>query len=179
MSEIFEFQYSWEEYVKFNRECELNYISYDSLELRANPEKRISDLNKISKVNHFRIMYNYELDSFNVEGNQKNYELASETIDLFGGLNRDIPTILDITSMNIRVLGTFLHSMKHLEFKTILCVYCEPYRYVKAPLKEEDCFRDAFQLYKHFKGVSPIPGYVRANDKNLEEKMDCFFRIRR
>ena len=77
--------------------------------------------------------------------------------------------------MNLRLMGTLLFNIKKIGFKEVYCLYTEPLRYCKnINENEKEEFVDRFDLYKKFRGIDPIPGFLRANDDKLEEKWIAF-----
>lgn len=77
--------------------------------------------------------------------------------------------------MNLRLMGTLLFNIKKIGFKEVYCLYTEPLRYCKnIDGSDEEEFVDRFDLYKKFRGIEPIPGFLRANDDKLDEKWIAF-----
>ena len=68
-----------------------------------------------------------------------------------------------------------LFNIKKNGFDKVFCLYTEPLRYCKnINQNDQDEFVDRFDLYKKFRGIEPIPGFLRANDDKLEEKWIVF-----
>lgn len=176
MSDFFECVYFWAEFNNLVASSKINYISYESQEKRADSSKRLIDLSIKNKVENYCLTYNYDDDNFKLSGTKELFDLRSRTCMFLRKLSLDDILILDITSMNLRVLGALLNNIKILRFKQVYCVYTEPYRYKKTSynVAEEYHCNDAFELYKKFKGVTPIPGFLRGNDNNLNEKWVIF-----
>lgn len=175
MSNYFEFTYIWDEYIQLHNSEDIQYISYSSDEVRADTSSRIVDLVKNNKVVPFQVIYDYDKDSLYIEPFKEEYDLTSQTLSFLEKLNKFEIVILDITAMNIRVMGALLNGIKQLKFEKVLCVYTEPNRYVKSQSDDNDSgYNDVFELYKKFRGITPIPGFMRDNINGLSEKWIVF-----
>ena len=111
--------------------------------------------------------YDYEKDCF--QCNKKLYDLKFHTRDFFSNFNKSDPILLNMTSLNLRLLGTLLFHIKKLAFKTIYCLYTEPLRYCKNSCNDGEIYADRFDLYKKFRGIEAIPGFLRENYENLPQ----------
>ena len=173
MGEYFEKMFFWEEFLCYYSKDKLNFIGNSSAEKRSENAGKIDKLNEQCKCTYFFLDYDYEEDSF--ECNNVKYDLKSQAYTFLQKLDKSIPVILNITSMNLRLMGTLLFNIKKIGFKEVHCLYTEPLRYCKnidGSDKEE--FIDRFDLYKKFRGIEPIPGFLRANDDKLDEKWIAF-----
>lgn len=173
MGKYFEKMFFWEEFLCFYSKDKLNFIGNSSSEKRSENTEKINKLNEQCKCIYFFLNYDYEEDSF--ECNNEKYDLKFQTFTFLHKLDRNIPVILNITSMNLRLMGTLLFNIKKIGFKEVYCLYTEPLRYCKnidGSDKEE--FVDRFDLYKKFRGIEPIPGFLRSNDDKLDEKWIAF-----
>ncbi len=173
MGEYFEKMFFWEEFLCFYSKDRINFIGNSSSEKRSDNTGKIDMLNKKCQCVYFFLDYDYEEDSF-ICNNEK-YDLKSQTFSFLQNLDRNVSILLNITSMNLRLMGTLLFNIKKIGFKEVYCLYTEPLRYCKninVGNKEE--FIDRFDLYKKFRGIEPIPGFLRANDNKLDEKWIVF-----
>ena len=173
MEHFFEKMFFWDEFLTYYSEKEINFIGNSSFEKRSNNDDKISQLNRKCKCNYYNLVYNYDDDTF--EYNKEEYDLKSKTFYFIESLRTDIPLLLNITSMNLRLMGTLLFNIKKIGFDKVFCLYTEPLRYCKNIGQDnQDEFIDHFDLYKKFRGIEPIPGFVRANDDKLKEKWIIF-----
>lgn len=173
MGKYFEKMFFWEEFLCFYSNDKLNFIGNSSSEKRSENTGKINKLNEQCKCTYFFLDYDYEEDSF--ECNNEKYDLKSQTFSFLQKFDKNIPVILNITAMNLRLMGTLLFNIKKIGFEEVYCLYTEPLRYCKnidGSDKEE--FVDRFDLYKKFRGIEPIPGFLRANDDKLDEKWIAF-----
>lgn len=173
MGKYFEKMFFWEEFLCFYSEDKLNFIGNSSSEKRSENTDKINKLNEQCKCTYFFLDYDYEEDSF--ECNNERYDLKSQTFTFLQNLDKSISVLLNITSMNLRLMGTLLFNIKKIGFKEVYCLYTEPLRYCKnIDTGEKEEFIDRFDLYKKFRGIEPIPGFLRANDDKLDEKWIAF-----
>lgn len=173
MGEYFEKMFFWEEFLCYYSKDKLNFIGNSSSEKRSENVGKIDKLNEQCKCTYFFLDYDYEEDSF--ECNNEKYDLKSQAFTFLRKLDKSIPVILNITSMNLRLMGTLLFNIKKIGFKEVYCLYTEPLRYCKnIDGSDEEEFVDRFDLYKKFRGIEPIPGFLRANDDKLDEKWIAF-----
>ncbi len=173
MGKYFEKMFFWEEFLCLYSKDKLNFIGNSSSEKRSDNTEQINKLNEQCKCIYYFFHYDYEEDSF--ECNNEKYDLKSQTFVFLRVLDKNIPVILNITSMNLRLMGTLLFNIKKIGFKEVYCLYTEPLRYCKnINENEKEEFVDRFDLYKKFRGIDPIPGFLRANDDKLEEKWIAF-----
>lgn len=173
MGQYFEKMFFWDEFLSYYSVNEINYIGNSSLEKRSNDTDKINQLNKKCKCTYYKLNYDYDDDTFKCDDTQ--YDLKSQTFHFIKRLNTRIPLILNITSMNLRLMGTLLFNIKKNGFDKVFCLYTEPLRYCKNINQDnQDEFVDRFDLYKKFRGIEPIPGFLRGNDDKLEEKWIVF-----
>ncbi len=173
MGGYFEKMFFWEEFLCYYSKDKLNFIGNSSSEKRSENVGKIDKLNEQCKCTYFFLDYDYEEDSF--ECNNEKYDLKSQAFTFLRKLDKSIPVILNITSMNLRLMGTLLFNIKKIGFKEVYCLYTEPLRYCKnIDGSDEEEFVDRFDLYKKFRGIEPIPGFLRANDDKLDEKWIAF-----
>lgn len=173
MGKYFEKMFFWEEFLCFFLKDKLNFIGNSSPEKRSENVSKISELNKKCNCTYFFLDYNYEEDLF--ECNNEKYDLKFQTFMFMQKLDKNIPVILNITSMNLRLMGTLLFNIKKIGYKEVYCLYTEPLRYCKNnDESDKGEFVDRFDLYKKFKGIEAIPGFLRANDDKLNEKWIAF-----
>ena len=132
----------------------------------------IKDLQRKGTCSVFSIDYHYESDAITFQDNE--YTLKQHLNQFVDMFEKNKPLLLNITAMDIRLLGALLYNIKKLGFSKVYCMYSEPLKYRKRA-QTDDCEGvDRFDLYKTFRGIQPIPGYLRANDDNLEEKWVAF-----
>lgn len=173
MEEYFEKLLYWDEFIQCCSTKNLYYIGNVSTEPRADNTSRIKELSKICSCSQILLEYDYEKDSFMYNGEQ--YNLKFQAKRLLNDLDKNVPIMLNITSMNLRLLGTLLFHIKKLSFEKVYCVYTEPLRYCKNKIGfEQQEYVDRFDLYKKFRGIEAIPGFLRENDKNLSERWVAF-----
>ncbi len=173
MGKYFEKMFFWEEFLCLFSKAKLNFIGNSSSEKRSDNTEKINRLNEQCECIYYFFDYDYEEDSF--ECNNERYDLKSQTFNFLQILDKNIPVILNITSMNLRLMGTLLFNIKKIGFQEVYCLYTEPLRYCKnINQNEKEEFIDRFDLYKKFRGIEPIPGFLRANDDKLEEKWIAF-----
>lgn len=171
MKKFFEKLLYWEEFVELYDNDNINFVGNISSEPRADDKEKIEQLSRKCKCSSYLLNYDYEYDCFLCDQNK--YNLQSETNKFIQKLDTRIPLILNITSMNLRLIGTMLYHIKKFEFEKVYCVYTEPLRYCKNK-EGESQNKDRFDLYKKFKGISTIPGFLRENDKKLTERWVVF-----
>lgn len=178
MEQYFEKFYYLDEFKDLCLKGKIYYIGNVSMEQRANNEKIINELLKKCSCDPVLLKYDYEKDSFLYNGIQHN--LKSDTNKIFTNWDKNLPIFLNITSLNLRLLGTLLYHVKKLKFKKVYCIYTEPLRYCKneAGMGEQE-YVDRFDLYKKFRGVESIPGFLRENDDNLSERWVAFLGFER
>jgi len=173
MEKYFEKMFFWEEFLCFYSRNKLNFIGNSSSEKRSDNTEIIRILKAKCECNFFFLDYNYNKDSFTY--NNEEYDLKAETLIFLQKLDTSTPIMLNITSMNIRLMGTFLFNIKKIGFDEVYCLYTEPARYCKNTEDNEgEEYIDRFDLYKKFRGIEPIPGFLRANDDKLDEKWVAF-----
>lgn len=173
MGKYFEKMFFWDEFLSFYSNDKLNFIGNLSSEKRSDNTNIINQLNEICQCTYYLLDYDYKEDSFKC--NNENYDLKSKTFAFLEQLDKSIPLILNITSMNLRLMGSLLSNIKKIGYKEIYCLYTEPLRYCKN-IEEDDKeeFVDSFDLYKRFRGIVSIPGFLQANDNKLDEKWIVF-----
>ena len=110
MGEYFEKMFFWEEFLCYYSKDKLNFIGNSSAEKRSENAGKIDKLNEQCKCTYFFLDYDYEEDSF--ECNNEKYDLKSQTFVFLRVLDKNIPVILNITSMNLRLMGTLLFNIK-------------------------------------------------------------------
>lgn len=167
MEDFFERFYYWEEFINFYKCDKINFIGKNSVEPRAN-NILVKQLDEICSCKRILIDYNYENDSIIYNGIE--YDLKFQTKELLKDLDKKTPIMLNITALNLRLLGALLFHIKKLEFCKVYCIYTEPLRYCKNRKSEDDDYVDRFDLYKKFRGIEAIPGFLRENDENLDER---------
>ena len=173
MSKFFERIFSWEEFLTCNPNKIINFLSNLGQEPRADSSSFVQKLSEKCCCSIYQIEYQYEQDAFLFNG--ESYDLKGKTHVFLGKLDKATPLLLNITAMNLRLLGALLYNLKKLQFESVYCLYTEPLRYCKnAGTKSEDEYIDRFDLYRKFRGIEPIPGYLRANDDTLPEKWIAF-----
>ena len=168
MSKFFEKKYDWVEFLQYVYVPNINFICISSCEMRAESTMYIEDMQKKGGCSVFSIDYHYDRDAISFQ--DKEYALKQHLYQFVDMFDKSVPLLLNITAMDIRLLGAFLYNIKKLGFSKVYCMYAEPLKYRKRA-NQDDCEGiDRFDLYKRFRGIQPIPGYLRANDDNLEEK---------
>lgn len=170
---LFEKKYYWDEFLNLFHDCNVNYIGCKSSETRANNNKWIDELKISNTCKSYLIEYNYDNDIVELDG--KSYDLKNELTFFIHQINKENSIILNITSMNLRLLGALLFNLKKLKFDRIYCIYTEPLKYCKKVDElDNHSFVDKFDLYKRVKGIEPIPGFITENDRKLSEKWVVF-----
>lgn len=180
MEEYFEKLFYWEEFLNICTDKKNCYIGNKSNEPRADNDKKIKELSKNCSCMQILLEYDYDTDSFFYNGER--YSLKFQTRNIIDELDKNVPLMLNITSLNLRLLGTLLFHIKKLKFKKVYCVYTEPLRYCKTKISDkekngeeyEEEYVDRFDLYKKFRGIEAIPGFLRENDENLSERWIAF-----
>lgn len=170
MKTYFEKVFSWKEFLRFYSKEQLVFIGNPNSEVRSDDTDRFNQISEKCQCDYYGLCYDYEKDSFQTQGVE--YSLKAKTLDFLHQFDQDIPLLLNITSMNLRLLGTLLFNIQKIGFKEIYCLYTEPLRYCKITDGEESI--DRFDLYKKYKGIEPVPGFLRGNDNKLEEKWIVF-----
>lgn len=170
MKTYFEKVFSWEEFLTFYRRRQLILIGNPNSEERSDDTERVKHIKERCQCNYYPLSYDYEKDSFQSGGVE--YSLKAKTYDFLHQFDQDVPLLLNITSMNLRLIGTLLFNIQKIGFKEVYCLYTEPLRYCKVVDSEESV--DRFDLYKKYKGIEPIPGLLRGNDDKLDEKWIVF-----
>lgn len=172
MEEYFEKLFYWDEFINICTDKKICYIGNNSTEPRADNKTKIEELSKVCSCSQILLDYDYDKDSFSYDGAE--YSLKFQAKNILSELDKDEPIMLNMTSLNLRLLGVLLFHIKKLQFRKVYCVYTEPLRYCKnIPVDEED-YVDRFDLYKKFRGIEAIPGFLRANDENLSERWIAF-----
>lgn len=173
MGEYFEKFFYWNEFVSSCSDEKVYYVGNKSTEPRADNNSKINDLKKTCTCSEFLLEYDYEKDSFNCKGTQ--YNLMSGAKKLLESFEKNVSVLLNITSINLRVLGTLLFHLKKLNFEKVYCIYTEPLRYCKnKAVSEEADHINRFDLYKKFRGIGAIPGFLRENNGKLNERWVAF-----
>lgn len=172
MEEYFEKFFYWEEFLNLKMDNDICYIGNVSNEPRADNDSKINELSIACSCSPILVNYDYVKDNFRYNG--ADYDLKFETRKILDNLDVNIPLMLNITSMNLRLLGTLLFHIKRMHFRKVYCVYTEPLRYCKNSITSEEEYVDRFDLYKKFRGIEAIPGFVRENDKKLRERWIVF-----
>lgn len=172
MEEYFEKLFYWDEFLSICTDNKICYIGNNSTEPRADNKIKLDALSKVCSCSKILLNYDYEKDSFSYNGTQ--YSLKFQTKDILIELDKEEPIVLNMTSLNLRLLGALLFHIKKLKFRKVYCIYTEPLRYCKnIPIDEEE-YVDRFDLYKKFRGIEAIPGFLRENDENLNERWIAF-----
>ncbi len=164
----FEKMLYWEEFKEITSLDGLAYIGKKSREPRADNVAIVDDLSSICNCQSFLLEYDYDKDSFSCEGDS--YNIKNDIQRFLDRLDRKQPIMLNITSLNLRLMGSFLYNIKKMKFEKVFCVYTEPQRYCKNPNTTDEAAIDKFDLYKRFRGIEAIPGFVRENDTHLTER---------
>lgn len=172
MAEYFEKLFYWDEFLDICSDKKICYIGNKSTEPRADNNKKIEELSRVCSCSQIMLDYDYDKDSFSYNGVQ--YSLKFQTKDLLNKLDKNEPIMLNMTSLNLRLLGALLFHIKKLKFKKIYCTYTEPLRYCKNIPASEEEYVDRFDLYKKFRGIEAIPGFLRENVENLSERWIAF-----
>lgn len=171
MEQYFEKMFFWPEFLTRYTEKKLNFIGNSSSEQRSDDTDKLNKLKQQCDCTYFFLDYHREKDLFVCDNTE--YDLKFKTYSFLQNLDKNIPLILNITSMNLRLLGTLLFNIKKIGFREVYCLYTEPLRYYKNISNGEE-FTDRFDLYKEVKGIEAIPGFLRANDDRLQEKWIVF-----
>lgn len=171
MKSFFEQKYTNDEIEIIFKGKEVNIVSF------ATKSSRILDKNILNKykatVKYYLIHYNSVEDTFYVnKDSSKIFDLTTDTIVFFETFDRSKPLLLDITNIDIRVLGIFLYNIKKMDFSNVFCLYITPKKYNKninylSGSSEED---NQFDLYNGMGTKRGINGYLVDNDENLLEK---------
>lgn len=172
MRKFFEKKYEWSEFLEYSCAPNMNFICISSCEKRAESTTFIEDMRNKGVCNIISIDYHYDGDAITFRN--KEYNLKQHLYEFVNMFDKNIPLLINITAMDIRLLGALLYNVKKLHFSKIYCMYSEPLKYRKRVKRDSSECVDRFDLYKRFRGIQPIPGYLRANDDNLEEKWVAF-----
>lgn len=162
--------YLLEEYIKILDDKQIAFITCYSDGKRASIEEKYSLLNRYNRCERYVIKYDYEKDA--IECEMKWYSLQGELSKFIEEII-DSKIIIDISLMDIRVLGALLYQLKTKMCKNVFCMYSEPLSYVKNQ-DEEDNYNSGFELFVKCRGVEPIPGLLRENYRGLSERWVVF-----
>lgn len=171
MDRLFEKMYLWDEFVEMYCNEDLLYICNISPEPRAN-NVEFEEISKKCTCTKLIIEYNYENDSILL--NDELYDLKYGIKEILYEIDREEPILINMTSLKLRPLGALLFHIKRLGFRQVYCSYTEPLRYCKSGAQDVEEYADRFDLYKKFRGIDPIPGFLRENDKDRNEKWIVF-----
>lgn len=170
MNSFFEKMFLPDEFLRYYNDGLLNIVYSVSKETRSDNTSFFKRLQDKCVCTTFPIEYVYDEDAFYYSGVRYNIK---QDIELFlNSIDTETPLLIDITTMNLRLLGTFLAKIKKLSFPSVYCLYTEPGRYSKNTDSAENI--DRFDLYRKFKGIEAIPGFLRANDRGLNVKCIAF-----
>lgn len=170
MSIFFEKTFLPKEFLEFFSDSSINVIYSIGKEVRSDNTIIFNKLKEKCTCIEHPIEFCYDEDAFYYLRNCFNIKQDIERF--LDGFDRNIPILLDITTMNLRLLGAFLFRIKKLHFSKVYCLYTEPGRYSKNLDPNERI--DRFDLYRKFKGIEAIPGFLRANDRGLDVKYIAF-----
>lgn len=170
MNSFFEKMFLPDEFLQFNNDSSINIVYSVGKEMRSDNTSFFKKLQNKCNCTGFPIDYVYEEDAFYYS--KCRYNIKQDIEQFLKSFNKEDPLLIDITTMNLRLLGAFLSKIKKLNFTTVYCLYTEPGRYSKNVDSADNI--DRFDLYRKFKGIEAIPGFLRANDKGLNVKCIAF-----
>lgn len=169
----FEKTYSWIEFLDTDCAEKIYYFKTDSSEDRANDTEKIEELRKRYVCEVVNIGYCVEEDTLYIgdtifydrKAIRKYFEDISENTDI----------LINISAMNARMMGMMVYQLYHSNhsFNHIWIMYTEPEKYTVTARDDEDVV-GRFELYKRFKGIKSIPGFVNENIDNRAEKWVVF-----
>lgn len=167
---FFEQKYIDDEIQELTQDSEVAIISFSS------KSSRIMDVEKMKnccyKSNFFNINYDSINDTFTVNSDGVVFDLSSQINLFLNKVNHYPIVIIDITNIDIRVLGIILFNIKKLNFNKVVCLYITPLKYNKNANYLKDSFEEEgkFDLYNNLGKKRGINGYLVDNDDNLREK---------
>lgn len=167
---FFEQKYIDDEIQKLTQDSEVAIISFSS------KSSRIMDIEKMKNCCHNSIFFNINYDSikdaFTVNDNGVEFDLSSQISLFLNEISHYPIVIIDITNIDIRVLGIILFNIKKMNFNKVICLYITPLKYNKNANYLKDSFEEEgkFDLYNNLGKKRGINGYLVDNDDNLREK---------
>ena len=160
---VFEKEFSWCEFIdKCKSGQKIAVINNKSMEPRNYVKEFSEAIHNKCNVIDIELAYDPENDGI-INGNK--------TISAPDALKEKIHTpeeltiVINITTMNLRLLGAILKYLKFNECIEIYCLYTEPRRYAR----NQDNTGN-FDLYRRMKSHDPILGYVSTNINHKPEK---------
>lgn len=167
MNKLFEKEFTPDEF--FKRLCstdEITFLSNQSSEKRSCPQAVIDDLHSQCNCKDVIVQYNSENET--ITFNQKTYQL-SEGVKLLLDTLESKPLLINITTMNLQMLGVLLKQLTNYKFPVIYCMYTEPERYARSFGEEQ-----AFDLHHRLKSIGALQGYYASNYDQKPEKWIAF-----
>lgn len=152
--ELFEKVFSWQEFLDiFNSGTFISIISNTSNEDRNFDREFLNEINKKFHSKHFQISYEAENNKLSYDNGL--YPLEKGLLNLIDQIVEH-PILINITTMNLQVLGLLLKFLKTNDKNLIVyCMYTEPDRYARAKAN-----RKKFDLHRRMKSTKPIQGYL-------------------
>lgn len=152
---MFEKQFNCREFVNiWDKGSRLNIIWNQSEEKRGNCQDFSDAIHSACECNDITISYDVQKEL--VTTNDKSQPLQIGIFDILKNLKND-PLLINITTMDLQVLGVLLKQLSQLNFPKVYCVYTEPYRYVLSPKSNH------FDLHQSTKQQGSIKGYYWSN----------------
>lgn len=160
---MFEKEYSWHEFVdKCDNNQNITLLWNQSQEKRNYLQEFYDAIHKKCKSTDVAFTYNPDNDKLVIE--EKAYSIPTGIRKLLEN-TQNTPIVINITTMNLKLLGALLKYIKHASYANIYCLYTEPKRYAR---KQESS--GIFDLYRRMKSYEPIQGYVSMNISRRPEK---------
>ena len=147
---------------KCSLEQRITVVWNESSEKRNYIESFFDRLHHKCECRDIKLFYNPDNDRLQVDKEEKCP--ASAIKSLLDNMETEI-LLLNISTMNMRLLGAVLKYLKYSDYKKVYCVYTEPKRYAR--IHEH---RGEFDLYRRMKSFAPIQGYISTNIDNKPEK---------
>lgn len=154
--QLFEKEFSWCEFVnKCKEKQDITILWNESNEKRNYPKDFSDAIHKKCRSVDKKLLYDPDNDQLLI-GTGK-YTVHKGLEDLLKDVDAG-PLVINITTMNLRLLGALLKYLKYASFSEIYCLYTEPKRYAR---NREICGN--FDLYRRIKSYDPIQGYISTN----------------
>ncbi len=160
---LFEKEFSWLEFVDKCAEGQaLAIISNTSQEKRNYLQGFLDAIHKKCNSTDIALLYDPDKDILRI--NSKEFNVPAGIKELLDSLSNS-PLIINISTMNLRLLGALLKYLRFADFSKVYCLYTEPKKYARNRETGGD-----FDLYRRMKSYDPIQGYVSTNVENKPEK---------
>lgn len=157
---LFEKVFSWHEFIEiFDDKEQLTLIWNKSGETRNSNNEFLTALHNKFCCTEYTLVY--KADEGVLQYDKDELPLRRGIASLINKLEM-IPVLVNITTMNLQVLGFLLKALKNSSVTEVYCMYTEPkcYAVLKNSEKDIGCY---FDLHKSMKSVGSLIGYVSMN----------------